>query len=151
MDAVTQGDREAKIYVESITFSAGQTISLNDSSILVIVGPNNAGKSSVLREIRDHLQDGLQFGPVLHSAEIRVKGSISAFKKEILEAGLATGKESVIRISYSEYELRKVDDEIKTGFIGSKIIPFFLSYLGAEERLKIQCNGLNSMREPKSG
>jgi hypothetical protein len=137
LDAVTQRDREAKIYVESIKFSGGQAISLNDSSILVIVGPNNAGKSSVLREIRDHLQDGSKFGPVLDNAEIRVRGSTGAFKKQIIESGLATSKEGVIRIGYLEYNESKVDDEIKTGFVGSKIIPFFLSYLGAEERLKI--------------
>jgi predicted ATP-binding protein involved in virulence len=84
VDAVTQNDREAKIYVQHLKFSGGQAISLDDSSILVIVGPNNAGKSSVLREIRDYIHEGYSFGPVLRGAEVRVKGSVSAFKKQII-------------------------------------------------------------------
>src|SRR5665213_935221 len=138
LDALTFADRDAKIFVKSITFSAGQTIALDDSSILVIVGPNNAGKSSTLREIRDHLRIGHAVGPVLKDAEIRVKGTIEAFKKAIVDAGLATSKEDVIRIDeYSEYQLSKVSEEITSGFIGSKVIPFFVSFLNSEERLRV--------------
>ena len=36
---------------ESITFSDGTTISLEPTDIVVLVGPNNAGKSVALREL----------------------------------------------------------------------------------------------------
>jgi hypothetical protein len=129
--------KDAKIYVESIQFSGGQLIQLTEGSILVIVGPNNAGKSSVLREIRDHLQDGRRFGPVIKSAEIRVKGTAVSFEKQIMEAGITTGKLGVIRIGHYEYSIGDVQEEFKRGFIRSRIIPLFVSYLGAEERLKL--------------
>jgi ABC-type uncharacterized transport system ATPase subunit len=129
--------RDAKIYVESIQFSGGQEVTLNESSILVIVGPNNAGKSSVLREIRDRLQERYRFGPVLKNAEIRVIGSVAAFQKQILEAGIATGKLGVIRVGDYEYSITNIEEEHKRGFTGSKAIPLFVSYLGAEERLDI--------------
>jgi ABC-type branched-subunit amino acid transport system ATPase component len=43
--------REAKIFFGSIKFSGGEQLTLADNSILVIVGPNNAGKSSALRAL----------------------------------------------------------------------------------------------------
>lgn len=129
--------REAKIFIEEIEFSGGQKIKLNESSILVIVGPNNAGKSSVLREIRDHLVDGYQFGPVLKNALVQVRGSAESFKRQVREAGLGTDRFDVIKIGWSEYRIADIDGDIKKGFVGSKVVPLFFSYLGAEERLQI--------------
>lgn len=129
--------REAKIYIDEIEFSSGQKIKLNESSILVIVGPNNAGKSSVLREIRDHLLEGLRFGPVLKRAAVQIRGSAESFKRQVRESGLGTEKLGVIKIGWAEYKIADVDDDIKKGFVGSRAVPLFFSYLGAEERLQI--------------
>ena len=41
------------ITFESITFSDGQTIALEEDEIVVFVGPNNAGKSEGLRQLRN--------------------------------------------------------------------------------------------------
>lgn len=38
-------------YIESITFNNGQELKLNKNDIVVLVGPNNAGKSQVIRDI----------------------------------------------------------------------------------------------------
>lgn len=135
-DAASRSD-EAKIFIEDIEFSGGQKIKLTESSILVIVGPNNAGKSSVLREIRDRLTEGFNFGPVLGNATIRVKGSVDAFKRQIRDAGLATEKMGVIRIGWAEYQIDRVEDDLKKGFVGSRAVSLFVSYLGAEERLQL--------------
>jgi ABC-type cobalamin/Fe3+-siderophores transport system ATPase subunit len=129
--------RAAKIFVESLQVSGGEKINLKQNSILVIVGPNNAGKSSILREIRDHLQDHYRFGPVLRDATIRITGTVDSFTKQIREAGLATEKVGTIKIGYSEYPLENVSDDIKRGFVGSRAMPLFISYLDAEGRLEI--------------
>jgi hypothetical protein len=129
--------REAKIFIGSIKFSGGEKLTLADNSILVIVGPNNAGKSSALRELRDHIQDSRPFGPVLSGAEVRVSGNVESFKKQIIAAGLPTDKSGVVSIGNSDYAISDVDSEFRRGFVGSKAIPFFVSYLGAEERLKL--------------
>ncbi|AFE05898.1 hypothetical protein COCOR_04571 [Corallococcus coralloides DSM 2259] len=42
----------ASFFLEQLTFSGGESIHLEPDSIVVIVGPNNAGKSATLREIR---------------------------------------------------------------------------------------------------
>lgn len=44
-----------RAWVEQLTFSDGSTLHLGRSDIIVIVGPNNAGKSASLRAIRDKL------------------------------------------------------------------------------------------------
>lgn len=40
---------------ESITFSDGTTIELDPADVVVLVGPNNAGKSVALRELEGHI------------------------------------------------------------------------------------------------
>jgi ABC-type multidrug transport system ATPase subunit len=37
--------------ITALTFSGGQQIALEPGSLLLLVGPNNAGKSATLREI----------------------------------------------------------------------------------------------------
>jgi hypothetical protein len=41
-------------YLRSITFSSGVTVDVPQSGVLVLVGPNNTGKSAALREIHHH-------------------------------------------------------------------------------------------------
>jgi hypothetical protein len=43
------------IRLDSLTFSDGTEVSVCKDSIVVLVGPNNSGKSRGLREIREHL------------------------------------------------------------------------------------------------
>src|SRR4029078_210856 len=44
-----------KAYLESVTFNGSQTVDLPESGVLVLVAPNNTGKSAALREIHHHL------------------------------------------------------------------------------------------------
>jgi ABC-type branched-subunit amino acid transport system ATPase component len=41
-------------YLRSITFSGGQTVEVPRTGVLVLVGPNNVGKSAALREVNEH-------------------------------------------------------------------------------------------------
>ena len=52
------GDGTPSVTFESIEFSDGTTISLHPSDVVVLVGPNNAGKSAVLRELEDAFARG---------------------------------------------------------------------------------------------
>jgi hypothetical protein len=129
--------RSARIYVESIEFSGGQTIKLTENSILVVVGPNNAGKSSVLREIRDHAWSGAQFGPVLNRVSLVVRGDSSAFENQILQSGVPTDEPRMVQVHRNKYHIGQVPDDFKKRFIGTNVMPLFVSYLGAEERLQL--------------
>ncbi len=45
--------------ITSLTMSDGTTVSVPPGGIVVFVGPNNSGKSLSLRNIREHLQEGV--------------------------------------------------------------------------------------------
>mgnify|MGYP002560071769 FL=1 len=48
---------ETKIYIDKITFNDGSSFNFNNSDIVVFTGPNNSGKSQVLRDIRDYFSN----------------------------------------------------------------------------------------------
>jgi energy-coupling factor transporter ATP-binding protein EcfA2 len=72
--------------IESVTFSGGQTINVEDDAILVIVGPNNSGKSVALREFYRSL-DGKAFnGTVVTSSSTKRAGTVGDLKDWASEA-----------------------------------------------------------------
>lgn len=70
-------------YISQIRLNTGNVISLNPDSILVFVGPNNAGKSQAIRDIYDMVSDNPQ-GVVVKSELIDKPNvdDVSAFMKE---------------------------------------------------------------------
>ena len=45
-----------RLWIDELTFKDGNFVKLGSDDVVVIVGPNNAGKSATLRAIRDRLQ-----------------------------------------------------------------------------------------------
>src|SRR5450432_173036 len=64
-----------RVAIESITFSDGTKIDLGHSDIVAIVGPNNAGKSAALRELKDFVTSN-EGQKVIKSASIVRVGAI---------------------------------------------------------------------------
>ena len=60
---------------ESITFSDGTRIDLQPTDVVVLVGPNNAGKSVALRQLEQHIEASSQ-QTVITGSTIRRVGSI---------------------------------------------------------------------------
>lgn len=65
--------------VSSLEFSDGTRLHFGSQDIVVVVGPNNAGKSATLRAIRDKLQEAASPSPVLRSLQIEKRGSSEEF------------------------------------------------------------------------
>jgi ABC-type cobalamin/Fe3+-siderophores transport system ATPase subunit len=63
-----------RLWVDQLTFSDGSTVQLGKSDIVVIVGPNNAGKSAALRAIRDKLSSNLK-SPVVGDLSLGKEGT----------------------------------------------------------------------------
>ena len=51
----SQVDSSPSVTFESITFSDGTIVTLDPTDVVVLVGPNNAGKSLALRELEQHI------------------------------------------------------------------------------------------------
>ena len=65
---------------ESLTFSDGTTINLEPADVVVLVGPNNAGKSEALRELDKAFARNRQL-TVLSSYKIQKVGTKKGFEK----------------------------------------------------------------------
>jgi ATPase subunit of ABC transporter with duplicated ATPase domains len=75
----TPDAQRAQIHIEKVTFSDGTKVTLKHDSIFVLTGPNNAGKSSALREIRNFLTKGWEPAPVVSSIITSISGTEAEF------------------------------------------------------------------------
>lgn len=69
-----------RVAITSLTFSDGTKVPISSNDVVLVVGPNNAGKSAGLRAIRDKLQNAAHKSPVLQNLEIQRTGSLDVFK-----------------------------------------------------------------------
>lgn len=63
------------VHLSSLTFSDSTTLELGENDVMILVGPNNAGKSATLRAIQSKLSGPDNDSPVLQSLELRKHGS----------------------------------------------------------------------------
>ncbi|NHO43182.1 AAA family ATPase [Acetobacter fabarum] len=62
------------LYFDTITFSDGTILSLDEEDIIVFVGPNNAGKSAALRELEEWVARSRP-GTVVKNANLKKNGT----------------------------------------------------------------------------
>jgi ABC-type branched-subunit amino acid transport system ATPase component len=72
------------LQLKSAQFSGGQVVDCDPNGITTLVGPNNSGKTSTLREIYSAIRYN-ETGPVLTSVNVEMLGSI-----DDLDNGFAT-------------------------------------------------------------
>ena len=70
---------KAGVYVKSIEFSSGELVSIDEDAIVVIVGPNNSGKSASLNAINEFVRHGKSNSPVIKTVEVVSSGDINAW------------------------------------------------------------------------
>jgi len=64
-----------KVYIKSIEFSGGQKLDLNEKDKILIVGPNNSGKSQTLRDLIATVSGKAQDNIVIHDVELEKIGT----------------------------------------------------------------------------
>ena len=72
---------QTQLLLESLTFSDGTTISTIDTKIVALVGPNNSGKTSALREIQHSGGSAKNVGPVLRTISFVKRGTATELKQ----------------------------------------------------------------------
>jgi predicted ATPase len=71
------------ITVAELEFSDGSRLTFEPTDIVLVVGPNNAGKSATLRAIRDKLSNPAVKSPVIRSVTVTKRGSAEEFTRWI--------------------------------------------------------------------
>ena len=72
---------QPSVTFESITFSDGTTIEIAPTDVVVLVGPNNAGKSLALRELEAQVGGELETTMVVSSVKPRQVGTGESFEE----------------------------------------------------------------------
>lgn len=65
----------ARAWVENVTFSDGTLIELGKDDVIVIVGPNNSGKSATLRGIHQKFSDSAAASLPIKSITVKTEGT----------------------------------------------------------------------------
>jgi hypothetical protein len=128
-----------RAWIKNLTFSDGSEISFKNDDIVVIVGPNNAGKSASLHEIRDKLYNRSQKNPVFKDMTTEKEGNIDELM-DWLESTTTRFDQldgsSVFRSVGAEINSYVAEShwQLADGSLAT-LASFVCRFLGAEERL----------------
>jgi hypothetical protein len=73
-----------RVSISEVGFSDGSSVPVGPHDVVLIVGPNNAGKSAALRAIKEKLQDAAHPSPVVSDVKIRRSGTSEEFTAWLL-------------------------------------------------------------------
>ena len=98
---------------ESLTFSDGTTIDLDPADVVVLVGPNNAGKSAALRELEEAL-GGDHHATVLISCGIRKIGTEHGFQNFVEKHAQIRSVGNAWTFAGYQWSLSRSDSDIRS-------------------------------------
>ena len=104
---------------ESMTFSNGATVEIRPGSTTILVGPNNSGKTSTLRELLSFLA-GNKTGPVVTSATIQKRGDTRDLT-EWLDQNVALVSDRYSKKFYAWLGARCLEADIGNAWRGSRL------------------------------
>jgi energy-coupling factor transporter ATP-binding protein EcfA2 len=120
---------------ESITFSDGQTLNFEDDEIVVFVGPNNAGKSASLRELKNYLSSPTP-QTVIARAVIKAVGNSNNLRDYLEKHSQKTGITANLTYSGTGYNIHHSHvshfDQIHNR---GTVAPFFVAHAATENRI----------------
>jgi len=126
------------ILLRRLVFSDGTSVELEPGDVVLIVGPNNAGKSEALRGIEKKLESSKNASPVVQGVEFERKGSVAEVMSWLKRM-------TSIVTNYEGDKLGIFGKVIYPSSVGlywdgadgiGQLAPFFCALLTAEERLK---------------
>lgn len=131
---------DCKIRLNSLTLSDGSIVTLGESDAFIIVGPNNSGKSQLLRDIEELFKRSYQSN---YGGKVVTNIAVDAPSKEDIKGALSTFQESDTE-HYSSYGIRVHQNYVHNAFnVGGEKLrfgnsyPFFLKRISSDDRLSI--------------
>lgn len=131
---------DARIWLSELQFSDGTNIRLNKNDIVVLVGPNNSGKSASLKEASEQIKQKNNRGKVIKNIEIEQEGELtdlfSLLNLQSIKEFTSNPGAYYKGLGYHLYEphLSSYWSSYKTGI--KELFPIFTNLLNTEQRLK---------------
>lgn len=94
-----------RAHISKLTFSSGLKVALRADSVLVILGPNNSGKTATLADIRSFLRRSADHHLVLRDLQLDRSSELADIKALIQEFRDANGSYSLPGFSFHENNL----------------------------------------------
>lgn len=126
------------VFLKKLVFSDGTSVNLGPGDVVVIVGPNNAGKSEALRGIEKKLDSSADPSPVIQAIEYEKKGSaaeVMTWLQDMTNIVTNYGRDEIGIFGRIIYPSSIPMYWERADGIG-QLAPFFCTLLTAEERLK---------------
>ena len=141
-------------HIARLTFSDDTSLALMPGETVLIVGPNNAGKSATLRAIRDKLNEPVSTSPVLRSVELTKNGTADEFMtwmeswaKRMPDNQQNPGFSAVghtVHLQQIQYNWSRSDHAL------GEVARWMCHFLSADERLQI-CNPPSNVSLSREG
>lgn len=136
--------KQPRVAISRLVFSDGTDITITPNDIVLVVGPNNAGKSAALRAIRDKLQNASHKSPVLSSIEVARSGSLAEFSNWLLgwtvkQAESQPDNPILQALGHALHQSQAHSEWQRSDNVLGGLARWFCHLLSADERLQI-CN-----------
>lgn len=131
-----------RVAISQLKFSDGTEVPFAESDVVLIVGPNNAGKSAALRAIRDKLQNSASKSPVLQSVLLERRGSIQELSDWLIgwtvrQVGSSPDNPVYQALDHAIHKSQADRDWQQPGNMLGHLTRWFCHLLSADERLQI--------------
>lgn len=136
--------QKPRVAISNLTFSDGSDVPVSPNDVVLVVGPNNAGKSAALRAIRDKLQSAANKSPVLKSLQVQRTGSLEEFSNWLLGwtvRQIESPPENPIyqALGHALHQSQALNEWQRADQMLGGLARWFCHLLSADERLQI-CN-----------
>ncbi|MBN9206956.1 ATP-dependent nuclease [Methylibium petroleiphilum] len=143
-EIVASAPSRPRVAINRLIFSDGTSVPIGPNDIVLVVGPNNAGKSAALRAIRDKLQNAAHVSPVLRSVELVKSGSLADFSSWLLgwtvkQAESQPDNPVFQALGHAMHQSQAQSDWQRADNVLGGLSRWFCHLLSADERLQI-CN-----------
>ncbi|MBI2736423.1 MAG: AAA family ATPase [Rhodospirillales bacterium] len=135
-DAIEDGNanKPPTAYFTELTFSDGSTLPLEPNDIVVLVGPNNSGKSAALRELPMLLTGEKSLKRVLVSAKWERTGTTEELKNYLAQNASKQREGTGMRYLGLGFSLS--DSHLQSTFSNmGNMLPFFFAAMGTSNRI----------------
>jgi len=133
-----------RVSISHLTFSDDTEVPIDAHDVVLIVGPNNAGKSAALRAIRDKLQNAAHPSHVVLKVKTRRTGSLQEFSDWLLgwtvrQVESPPDNPVLQALGHALHQSQANSEWSRTDGMLGGLARWFCHLLSADERLQI-CN-----------